>query len=126
MSDCAHAKKYFWNETSLVRPKGFVQYKELKIESVLHMEMAKDTTLRTVIMAVATSQTSCLDCLSFASIGSHPFYDSSTEEDPDCVCAISIGVPFKFIIPSFDVLSVELRQMKIKGYNKDAWRGRTL
>lgn len=70
-------------------------------------------------MAEATSLTSGQDCVSFASIGSRLFYDSSAVEDPDCVCVISIGVPFKYIIPRFDVLSVELRQMKIKGYNKD-------
>ena len=40
----------------------------------------------TIIMAMATSQTSCLDCVSFASLWSCPFYDSSGEDDPDCVC----------------------------------------
>ena len=30
------------------------------------------------------------------------------------MCVIGLGVPVKFIIPSFDVLSVELRHMKIK------------
>ena len=29
-------------------------------------------------------------------------------------CAVTVGQPFVYVIPSFSVLSVELRQMKIK------------
>ena len=52
----------------------------------------------------------------FAPKSSHPRYDPSTEnEADDCVCVLSVGMPFLYVIPSF-VLRIEMRQMRIKGY----------
>ena len=43
--------------------------------------------------------------------------DGSNDED-DEVWVNSIGDPFMYVIPSFDVLAVELRQIPISGYSK--------
>ena len=38
------------------------------------------------------------------------------EDDPDDVFdVVSVGPPFLYVIPSFDVLRVELRQLRIVG-----------
>ena len=35
------------------------------------------------------------------------------------VCVLSMGVPFRYVIPSFDVIAIEMWQMKIKGYTAE-------
>ncbi len=48
---------------------------------------------------------------------SRPLHDPASDDEPnDCV---SLGKPFRYTIPSFDVLAVELRQMRIKGHTPD-------
>ena len=60
---------------------------------------------------------SATPCVYFAPKSSRPWYDPATDEEPnDCVCALSLGPPFRYVIPGFDVLAVEMRQMRIKGY----------
>jgi hypothetical protein len=45
-----------------------------------------------------------------------PFYDPKSEDDvKDCFSVLGIGPPFPFVIPSFDVLSVELKPLRIHG-----------
>ena len=34
----------------------------------------------------------------------------------DVICVVTLGDPFDYVIPSFDTLTVKLRQMKIWGY----------
>ena len=58
-------------------------------------------------------------CVSWAPPQSRPNYDPSMEETNDCFCVLSLGVPLKYVIPSFDLLAVEIRHMSVKGYNKD-------
>ena len=56
----------------------------------------------------------------FAPVRSRPLYDHSRDEDEDDeVCVVSIGRPFRYIIPSFNVIAVELRQIRIRGYNSE-------
>ena len=60
---------------------------------------------------------SATPCVYFAPKSSRPWYDPATDEEPnDCVCALSPGPPFRYVIPGFDVLAVEMHQMRIKGY----------
>lgn len=61
-----------------------------------------------------------LSCVSFAPKSMRPEFDHSVDDEPaDCVCILSVGVPFRYVIPSFDVLCVEMRQMRIKGYTAE-------
>ena len=56
----------------------------------------------------------------FAPKSSCPQYDLSSDDEPDdCVCVLSVRMPFRYVIPSFDVIATEIRQMKIKGYTTD-------
>ena len=53
----------------------------------------------------------------FAPKTSRPQYDPSADDEPhDCVCVLSVGEPFHYVIPSFDVIAIEMRQLKVKGY----------
>ena len=53
----------------------------------------------------------------FALKTSHPQYDLSADDEPhNCVCVLSVGEPFHYVIPSFDVIAIEMRQLKVKGY----------
>ena len=55
--------------------------------------------------------------VSFAPISTRPWHYEGVEDEPeDCVCALSVGPPFTYVIPSFDLLRVELRQMCVKAY----------
>ena len=48
-----------------------------------------------------------------------PIADSlSYSEEDDIVWITSVGDPFMYVIPSFDVLAVELRRMKIRAYSR--------
>lgn len=44
---------------------------------------------------------------------------SQDDGDEDCMCVLSLGDPFEYVIPSFQFLSVELRQIRVKGYTTD-------
>lgn len=45
-----------------------------------------------------------------------PFYDPKSEEDvKDYFSVLGIGLPFRYAIPSFDVISVELKPIRIHG-----------
>ncbi len=44
------------------------------------------------------------------------FHEVSSD---DMICVVSLGPVFKYVIPSFDVLTVELRQIKCFGFNID-------
>jgi len=56
----------------------------------------------------------------FAPKSSRPQYDPSSDDEPDdCVCVLSVGMPFRYVIPSFDIIAIEMRQMKIEGYTTD-------
>ena len=55
----------------------------------------------------------------FASKSSRPHYDPSTDEPDDCVCVLSVGMPFRYVIPSFDVIAIEMRQLRMKGYTPE-------
>ena len=56
----------------------------------------------------------------FAPKSSRSQYDLSSDDEPDdCVCVLSVGMPFCYVIPSFDVIAIKLQQMKIEGYTTD-------
>lgn len=55
-----------------------------------------------------------------------PTMDSSDSNKDDTVWVTSIGDTFTYVIPSFDVLAVELRQIKISGYNRRDGKERIL
>ena len=58
----------------------------------------------------------CLSSVSATSLQSRPYYVQGMEDDPDDIFnVVSVGPPFQYVIPSFDVLAVELRQMRIVG-----------
>ena len=48
-------------------------------------------------------------------------YDPANDADKpdDEVLVLSVGPPFRYDIPSFDLLAVELRQLKVKGYTSE-------
>ena len=46
-----------------------------------------------------------------------PAIDANKPNDE--VLVLSVGPPFWYNIPSFDLLAVELRQMKVKGYTSE-------
>ena len=51
-----------------------------------------------------------------------PSFDPSVDTDGNCYgefCVLSLGKPFKYVIPSFDVLCVELRLIRVEGVNDD-------
>ena len=51
---------------------------------------------------------------------SRPQYDPYADNEPhDCVCVLSVGEPFRYVIPSFDVIAIEMRQLKVKGYTAE-------
>ena len=58
---------------------------------------------------------STLSSVSFVPASSRPGYDPSLPEDQ--VCLLSVGPTFKYVIPSFEVLQVDLQQARVKGYD---------
>lgn len=57
-------------------------------------------------------------CVSWAPFQCRPSYNpANNNEEHDCLCVLGLGAPFKYVIPSFDVLEVEIRYMIVKGYN---------
>ena len=61
---------------------------------------------------MASSQ---LTCVSLAELSSRPSYVPESDEPDDMFWVLNMGAPFKYVIPSFDVLAVELRQMRVGG-----------
>ena len=39
-------------------------------------------------------------------------------EDDEFICVLYVGAKFLYVIPSFDVLGVELRHIQVKGFSK--------
>ena len=61
-------------------------------------------------MAVASSSTSSFIVSVFSvPVNSRPRDPSDDEKDDDEVCILTLGEPFLYTIPSFDVIVVELR-----------------
>ena len=60
-------------------------------------------------------------CVFPAPRSTHVCYDPAIDADKpdDEVLVFSVGPPFWYNIPSFDLLAVELRQMKVKGYTSE-------
>ena len=49
-----------------------------------------------------------------------PEFDHSVDDEPaDYVCVLSVEVPCRYVLPSFDILCVEMRQIRIKGYTAE-------
>ena len=60
--------------------------------------------------------TNFLSSVSIAPLSTRPFYVPGMENDPeDMFDVISVGPPFQYVVPSFEVLAVEIRQIKITG-----------
>ena len=55
-----------------------------------------------------------LSCLSYAPLSSRPCGSPADKEAEDEVLVLSIGPSFKYVVPSFDVLAVAMRPMKIR------------
>ena len=78
------------------------------------------THVESAIMA-AGSSSSCIWTASvfLAPASSRPRDHSDGNEDNDEVCILTLGDPFRYTISSFDVIAIELRQLRMKGYNTD-------
>ena len=72
-------------------------------------------------MAVSTPSVPLgIACVLPAPKPTHPWYDPAIADQPDDeVLVLSVGPPFRYTIPNFDVLAVELRQIKVKGYTSE-------
>ena len=72
-------------------------------------------------MAISTSSVPLdIACVEPAPKPTRPRYDPAIDAQPDDeVLVLSVGPPFRYTIPSFDVLAVKLRQMKVKGYTPE-------
>ena len=61
-----------------------------------------------------------MSAVHFIPESSRPWYDpSSTDEIEPSVSVLSLTSPFFYVIPNFDVLQVELRHMRVKGYDSN-------
>ena len=47
-------------------------------------------------------------------------------DEDDMVWVTSLGDPFMYVIPSFDIIALELRRMKIRGYGRSGGKERSL
>ena len=61
-----------------------------------------------------------LSCVSFADLSSRPSYVPDDNEPDDRFWVLTLGPSFRYVIPSLDVLAVELRQMRVGGDSKGA------
>ena len=53
--------------------------------------------------------------MSFAPMPSRPLYQPEDDDDePNVFCVLSIGSSFRYVILSFEVLAVALRQIRIR------------
>ena len=73
--------------------------------------MRKETAIASSGMALPSTY--------FAPKSLRPQYDPSDDEPDDCVCVLSVGPPFRYVIPSFDILAIDMWQMRIKGYTAE-------
>ena len=68
-------------------------------------------------VAVSSSSTACV---AYAPRNTRMLYDKAADKQPyDMVQVLSLGSPFLYNIPSFDLLSVEMRQVRINGYTAE-------
>ena len=66
--------------------------------------------------SVLVLASSSLSAVSAAPLHNRPGYVQGIEDDQDDVFdVVSVSPPFKYVIPTFDVLTVELRHMTIIG-----------
>lgn len=69
----------------------------------------------TLFRVAAVSPTD-LSCVSFAPLPSRPSYKPGDEDEPnDVFVVLKMGPPFRYVIPTFDVLAVTLLQIHIRG-----------
>ena len=61
-----------------------------------------------------------LTCVSFAELSCRPSYVPDKNDPDDKFWVLSMGSPFRYTISSFEVLAVELRQMRVGGDSKGA------
>ena len=69
-------------------------------------------------LAVATANH--LACVPFAELSSHPSYVPSDDEPEDQFWVLNMGASFRYVVPNFDVLAVELWQMRVGGDSEGA------
>lgn len=68
----------------------------------------------------ASSSSTSTACVFYAPRNTRQLYDEAADQQPyDVVQVLSIGLPFRYNIPSFDVLAVEMRQLRVKGYTAE-------
>ena len=60
-----------------------------------------------------------LASVSVSPASARPFYHPDDNEPQDCVCVLTIGPIFCYVVPSFQVLQVEIRQIRVKGFTKE-------
>ena len=63
-----------------------------------------------------------LSCVTFAELTARPSYVPSDDEPDDLFWVLNVGPSFRYIIPSFDVLAVILRQLRVGGDRKGEGR----
>ena len=64
---------------------------------------------------MATSSSS-LACVRIAPMSSRTHYDSGVN---DYLYVLTVGPKFEYTLPGFDVLAIDLRCMRVQGYNED-------
>ena len=68
---------------------------------------------------VMVRSSSTLSAVSAAPLQSRPSYVRGMEDDPeDIFDVVNVGPVFKYVIPSFNVLALDLRRMKIVGKHR--------
>ena len=61
-----------------------------------------------------------LSSVIYCSKNIRPLCNDQLPEDTDCeFCVLSVGKSFNYVIPSFDILAVKLRPMRVTSYNDD-------
>ena len=58
-------------------------------------------------LGIAESLPSALSSVSIVPVSSRPGYDPAVETKRDCMCVLSVGPTFQYVIPSFDILQVD-------------------
>lgn len=61
-----------------------------------------------------------LSCVSVSDPSSRPSYGADDNEIDDMFWVLHVGPSFKYVIPSFDVLTVELRHIRVGGDSNGA------
>lgn len=62
-----------------------------------------------------------LSCVSFAELSCRPSYVPDDDEPDDRFWVLILGPSFRYTIPSFDVLAVELRKIRVGGNSKGVY-----